>query len=467
MAPSVDDLLATPTASDIKDLLLARMNVAGFPITDWYSGGFVRTYVESTTALLRDLVAIMVPTIAKGGLLGLATGDWLTVLASQNYLTDRTEPTYTVQSLTLTVTPGAGPYTVSPGDLVAESAAGHRYILAEAGTLSSAAPVVLDFRAESPGGAYNDGAGQITRLVTALAGVTVNNAAAAFSDVSLLGAGLGTLAVSATGTVTPTTVAVRILTSGQKGAATFQYSLQGGPFVSAGVVPSTYYDIPGTNIRLTFSNHATANPSFLAGDRYIFTAPGSPISSQGRDEETDDALTARARARWPALATIETADKYQLWAFAADPQVTKVSVTPSALVPGQVDITIAGAVNPLSGTVATAVQSYIDQRAGITETPAVVVANVTLVTTAGTVLVRADQLAAVQAAAQASWDSYVAAQPIAGTFYASKLYQALMDAGAIDAENILVGGGASLTLPSLNVGQTSGTLAGTLTWTVV
>lgn len=467
MAPTLDDLLATPTAADIRDRLLAGMNVAGFPITDWYSGGVTRTYVEAATAAIRDMVSLMIPAIAKGGLLGLAEGDWLTVLVSQNYLLDRTEPTYTVQQITLTVAPGAGPYVVSAGDLVVESAAGHRYILDQGGTLSSAGPVTLAFKAESPGGAYNDGAGQVTRLVTARAGVTVNNAAAAFSAVSLLGAGLGTLAVSATGTVAPTTVSVRILTSGQKGAATFQVSLQGGPYVTSGVVPSSTFDIPGTNIRLTFSNAATANPSFLAGDRYIFTAPGSPITTQGRDDERDPALLARARARWPALSDVPTADKYQLWSYAADDQVTKVTVTPSELVPGQVDVVIAGAVNPLGGGVVSAVQSFLDQRAGITETPAVVAATAVAITGTGTVTVRASLLVAAQQAAQASWDEYIAEQPIGGIVHAAKLYQAVMDAGADDAVVLEVNGDVSYALAATEVAQAGATLASSLTWLVI
>ncbi len=468
-SPALAVLLATPSPSAIKDKLLAGLNVDGFPITDFESGGAFRTLVEATGQAINDYSAQLVPEIAAGGFLDEAEGDWLTLLAAQLFQLERVLATYTVQLLKLTAAPGSGPYTVNPGDLVAQADSGNRYTLAAAGTIPLSGTVTLAFKAESPGAAYNDPAGQISRLLTALPGVSVLNEAPTFSDVALAGTGTGTVTPSAPGgPPTQRTVSIAITLTGQAGAAEWSYSLDGGVYVAAGTVPAGFFDIAG-GIRVTFANGA-ANPSFIAGDRYTFTTPGSPIDEQGRDDETDEALRARCRSRWSALSAVPSEEKYELWAGLASSQVTKVIAQPSETVPGQIDVVIAGAVNPLGGGVVTAVQDYIDLRAGNVEDPVVVAATAVVIDVAGTVFFRgnADRLAEIQAAAQLAWNAYLAELPIGAVVYASELAQALMDAGALDVDlfTLEVMGAASFALASTEVAAGSATaLSAALTWT--
>jgi hypothetical protein len=346
---------------------------------------------------------------------------------------------------------------------VVRSPAGNRYILSEAGTIPAGGSETLEFTAESPGAAYSDGAGQISELVTAVAGLTVTNAAPMFSPVSLNGVSTGTVVPSAGVTPAPRTVVILITASGQAAAATFSYSLDGAAFVAAGVVPAGTYALPG-GITLTFADGAV-NPSFISGDRYLFTTPGSPIVTQGRDAETDIALRARCRSRWGALSLVPTEDKYSLWAQEASTQVTKVTVSPSNSVAGQVDVVIAGAVNPLGGPVVTAVQTYLDERAGITDLPVVVAANAQTITTFGNVYVKSTEIAAVQEAAQLAWNLYIATLPIGGIVRVAELAQALMDAGAVDYSSLLLNAApTNYELTSTQVAATLSTLESTLGW---
>lgn len=466
MALTLTELLAAQTSDEIQARLFAGLNVVGFPINDWQSGGVARTLVETQAGALRDFIGLLIPKVAGGGFLDYASGDWLTFLADQKYDIDRTLATYTVQSIVLTDA-GAGPHVVAVGDLMAESNAGLRYINSTGGTIPLNGSVTLQFKAESPGKAYSDPPGTILTLITPLPTVTLTNSSPTFSVVARTGSGTGTATLSAPSPPpTAHVFVIKILTSGQTTAATFVYSVDGGAYVSGGIIPAGFYDLPG-GTRVTFANGAN-NPSFIAGDLYTFGTPGSPIVTQGRDDETDEALRSRCSARWPGLADIPIEDKYISWSKAADTQVTKVRAAPSLSVPGQVDVTIAGDINPLGAGVVTAVQNYINLRAGITDKASVVTAAVLPLVTAGTVLVLSSQLTTVQQAAQESWNLYVAALAIGAKAYVSDLIEILKVAGAIDVTSITLNGfSTSVQLTATQVASVSGALSSALTWTVI
>lgn len=465
MPLTLASLLATPTADDIKAKLLASLNVVGFPITDWLSGGVARTLTEMVAAALRDFVGVLTPRIAGGGILDTAEGDWLTLLVEQLYEMERREASYTEQRMVLTDDGGTGPHTINAGDVIVEANTGNRYINTTGGTLLLGGTLVLTFKAESPGGSYADPGGTVTRMVTTIAGVTVDNPDQDFSPVAQTGIGPGTVTPSApggAGTATAHTFVIKILSSGQVGAATWSYSMDGAEHVSGGTVVATY-DLPG-GTRVAFANHGTFPVSFVLGDLYTFTTPGSPITVQGQNIETDEELRERARARWPDLSLVPTETKYATWAKAASVQVTKVTATPDLAIPGQVNVKIAGNSNPLSVDVVNLVQAYVNDRADITDKAVVTAAATELITPAGTVTVRAADLAAVQAAAQTAWSTYIQTIPIAGVVRVAELAQAVMDAGAVDFTALLLNGAASVQLGDGEVATITGGIDTQLTW---
>ena len=478
-----DQLLAGLTQDQIRERLFGRLNSDSFPITDFAPGANGRTFVEMAAAGIADNVAGLVPRIAGGGFVDEADEDWLTLLAQQNYAIDKIGASFTVQTVKLYAALGVGPYTVAAGDLVVQALSGNRYILAQAGTIPIGTGVgpsgvdgtdykALQFKAESPGAAYADVAGEITTLLTKqLPGVSAINGAPTFSAVGHAGSGTGTLSLGGTPTG-PARFTLRITASGQPDVATFEYSQDGAPYIPAGSCASGGVVLPGGTVVAFVAG--TANPSFVYLDTYDFSAPGTPIALQGLDEETKEALGARMIARWPSLAEVPTTDIYEQWARLASTQVTKVTVNPNntAAHPGRTDILIAG-LSDLTGIVGT-VQAYIDQRAGVTDHPFVAAATVVDIQAAGSVEVNAADLTRIQTEAQLAWQVYVASLLIGGTVRAAKLIQILMDAGAVDYFNVFIGPIGSAIYPDFTVLSTEvmqalagSSLATQLTWIVL
>lgn len=173
-APTLKDLLATQTADEALATLLQRLSGQSFPVTAWQSGGAARTLLQLFAEGLADAGALLVE-IAKGGFAALATGDWLTLVASQVYGLDRNEATFTQGTCVLTCAATAPGYTITAGQLTAISSTGLRYSNVNGGNLAAGNTLSLTFQAEQAGSAYNAGVGDITVLGTPLPGVTINN----------------------------------------------------------------------------------------------------------------------------------------------------------------------------------------------------------------------------------------------------------------------------------------------------
>jgi len=174
--PTLQDLLAPETADQAKQVLLAALSGVSppFPVTDWQEGGVARTLVE-LLAQARSDASVQRSAIAAGGFIGLALGDWLTLLASELYDLTRNPATFSRGTVRLASAASAPPYTIVPGQLVAQSSSGLRFSNTTGGTLAAGGTLDLTWQAESPGAAYNVGVGSITTLATPLPGVTINN----------------------------------------------------------------------------------------------------------------------------------------------------------------------------------------------------------------------------------------------------------------------------------------------------
>lgn len=172
--PSLQQLLQPRTRDQVMAALISFLQAKGYPPTDWIEGSVQRTLVELQAAGLADLEATRVA-IAKSGFLDTAEGDYLDLLALSAYDLQRKQATFARQTFRLTAAAGFGPYSIQPGQLWAGNAAGLRFNNVAGGTLPLGGTLDLEFRAESPGAAYNLPPGSGNILFTPLPGVTISN----------------------------------------------------------------------------------------------------------------------------------------------------------------------------------------------------------------------------------------------------------------------------------------------------
>jgi hypothetical protein len=179
------------------------------------------------------------------------------------------------------------------------------------------------------------------------------------------------------------------------------------------------------------------------------------------------------------LSQVPLSEHYDFWAREASPEVAKVTVQPryTAATPAGIEIVIAGGGNtPLSGSAQAVVQNFISDRAAKMAPlarPIVVTATSVEVRGVGVVTVRARDLLTVQTGAQRLWSAYLASQDIGARLYASQLVKALMDAGAVDLQEIYLRLPTGLVTSSHLLGSaevaraSDAPLSQTLTWATI
>jgi hypothetical protein len=180
--PTIADLLTPPSADDIEGLLLAYLQVAANPITDWNSGAVQRIMLKVEKQIIVDLLGPGTPPALQSALAGLlANGyhdsatdsDSLETLAHGWYGLDVVDGTFAVQTVTLSCDGTHGPYSFTAGLQEGLASDGALYVAAGSGTLSSGGSLALDFHARSVGLAK----ALISQLARPLPGVTVASAA--------------------------------------------------------------------------------------------------------------------------------------------------------------------------------------------------------------------------------------------------------------------------------------------------
>jgi uncharacterized phage protein gp47/JayE len=432
--PTLTQLLTPQTNAQIMQQLLNAAQGNGLPVTDWAVGGVMRTLMQMVADAIYDESGTLIPQIAGGGFVDYATGtssgspgDWLGLLAQQVYSLTRIAATSTLGNVLLSNSSGSA-YTIQPGQLWITGPTGNQYNTTSGGTLNAGGTLSIAVQSATvnnslAGQNYTDGPNTLTTLITPLPGVTVNNPAPDFSSVAQVGTGTGTITLSRTtgGTPpTPANVTILINTSGAVGVATYSYSINGAAYVSLGTTAaSAALASTGTTVALS--------GTFTANDTYSWSSPGSWMTQPGANQETDASLAARMKARWPSLSGVPTANVYALWAKQASASVTSVYVTPDATVPGQVDVMVAGQAGTLPGGTIAAVQTYIQQRAPITDKVNVISPVNLNVTIAGTVTVQAKYLTTQQAATAQNVGAYVSSQAIGPTtIYYSDIIEMIM-----------------------------------------
>jgi hypothetical protein len=175
------ELLDFPGSDGVKTVLLSFLQRIEFPVTDWQSGGVVRTHVELESAVVSDLLEAIVVQVA-GGFLDLSEGDWLTTLAHGWYEIDRLPPSAATQTVTL-ANSSAFSYPITTATVLGATD-GSRYFAASGGTLPAGGTLGITAVAESPGTAR----GLVSTLIPPLPGVTVAGAAITIVGIPQYGA---------------------------------------------------------------------------------------------------------------------------------------------------------------------------------------------------------------------------------------------------------------------------------------
>jgi uncharacterized phage protein gp47/JayE len=155
--------------------------------TAWQTGSVPLTMMENDAAVSEDVYAL-IAAIASGGMLETSAGPWLDLVAGQVYALTRNPGVLTQGVVTLSDPAGAGPFSITDGQLWFSSTSGLRFNSVGAYTLPKNGSITVSVKAESPGAAYNVANGTITTLVTALAGVTVSNPGPGGTWISVQGA---------------------------------------------------------------------------------------------------------------------------------------------------------------------------------------------------------------------------------------------------------------------------------------
>jgi hypothetical protein len=496
---TVDDALKTYTAQVIEAKLLSYLQSAQTPVTDWHEVGFLRSLLLMWAEIaMADVVGPADPDLkhrarlVAGAVPALAArptdaaSRWLTLVADQifdirrNYALDGTQfaGTFTQQAVTLFCDASHGPYPIVAGQFwVRSPITGNRYRAITSGTLPNNGSLLITVQAESPndglnGQNYADGAGTLTDISdNPLPGVTASNVAPSFSGVTASSTqqiGLGIVTVGGSTPAAPTSYDLQMIASGQVGTATFQYRSNGGPWSGTRTTAASFTIPSGPTVHFT-NDPGGSNPSFIAGDGHRFQSPGTAIVQQGLDPETDAALLIRCVGRWPSLEPGRVVDKHETWARAASDLVTRVHISRDDARPGFCNVTIAGTANPLSSPTVAAVQLYIDQHEAISDQSVVAAATVVPIAGSGGVNVSAANMGTVQATAAALWTAYVNSTDIGGSVRAAKLIEVLMDAGAVNVDNISVNFSQRVDLGATEVASANDIITGpdALTWIAV
>jgi hypothetical protein len=445
-ADTLAQLLQAQSVEQITQILLGVYQTAGFPVQSWQPLGVEQTRVLAIATLIADASSTQIPAIAGGGLLDLAPNvpGWTTLLAD-NYNLTPNGAVSTQGNIVINIPSGTVNYT--PSNLIVTfGATGNRYAALTSGTLSAGNNTLM-VQAESPGSAYSDASnsGALT-LVTPIPGAVITNPAAQFSAVAHIGSGTGSIVPSSSLSppYPPHQVVINILTTATSGSTcSWSYSIDSGTAVI--VTGASASNIGGTGINIALVDGT--NTSFVTNDEYIFSTPGSWITQQGANGETDTALAQACRNKWASLTYIPSTFLYQLLATrtpGVGAQVTQVIVSTDPIVNNKVNIIIAGPAGVLPPAVIALVQAFISPAARGTDRPVVGSPSQLPIVIAGTVTCSAGTQSVTQSAINVTLTEYVQGGGINPTLRLAKISELIMDqAGSIDASGLTINGVAA------------------------
>lgn len=178
MAVTLAQLRTPISQDDMVQTILDGLAAVGFNTSSWQSGSTQRDIVESVALVLSDLTE-SVALLSTLGFNESATGEALTEFSLSHYDHTRKPAIRTQGIVKLTDDGGVGPVSINPSDVVVGDLATpqHTFRNLTGGTLPNLGTLTLTFEAEVAGADSNIANGEITELVTAIAGVSVSNTA--------------------------------------------------------------------------------------------------------------------------------------------------------------------------------------------------------------------------------------------------------------------------------------------------
>ena len=417
---SLQELLVQYTSAEIAQQILDTLAAQDppLPVTSWESGSVPQTMVSTFADSEANLYTAQY-NVAQGGYLGLATGDWLTLLAFQNYGTERAGAVNT-QGLVQLTDAGGGPHTIT-ANVTTVASGSKRFVATSAATLPLNSKIFIPVQAVIAGNAGNVSNNTITTLITALAGVSVSNPIPWISRI-------GTASVATQGYVKitnsagGTTGAGTIIVSDSSGlqytnvsAVTLVATVQTSVLFEASAV-GTNYNVGNGSITTVVSDGALTGTTTATN-----TAPssGSWITRSGSDEQSDSSLRTESQnlllARgidWVAAGIEYLATNAPITSGSVISRVRVVS-NPGG-VAGKIAVYVATSAGaPTVGDVAD-VQSYLDDNRSLTSTVEVLPAVVLPITITATASVPSAYLATAQSNASTNLAALEADTPIGG-----------------------------------------------------
>lgn len=321
--PTFAELLTIPTQKQILDgevLALLKSDEFKLRVTDWTKDSVSRAYAFIVSAMRLDVRKSLAGFVAAGfedyafGFVpapgGIDVTSFAPIIAWNRYGLKQIAATFTKRRFTVTNTT-ATPYGPIPsGNLVVLFPSGNRYVLDEEISVPASGAVQAIFRSYYANDSkknlvYNDPSDSPIVLVTTdFGGLAITNPSTTFSEVAQSGSGVGTVTPSGA-PVENYSVMVRVDTTGQAADIAWSTSLDGAPFVPQS--GASVVNLGGSGITITLANNG-GDPAFAAGTTYYFSAPGSDVTSPGRDLETPQELGTRCRNLLPNLAVEKDGD---------------------------------------------------------------------------------------------------------------------------------------------------------------
>ena len=269
---TLDELTTPLTSAEIRQSIYDAIEALGVNTTSWKPGAVTRTIIAGTSIVLAGFSQLQAQ-LARNGFLELSEGDWLTVVARQNYNVERQAATFAAGAVTFDNT-GGGVFAPGIGDvIVLNSTTSKTYRNTEAFTLAAfETGVSVNVEALESGTASNASPGDIDTLETVLLGVTVTNPSAIVGTDEQTDESLIEEALAKTGTLSP---------NGPADAYRFvAVNATTDDGTSAGVTRVTV-DPDGNGDTLIFVANATGPLSGLTGDTTMpFGAVEEAIETQ-------------------------------------------------------------------------------------------------------------------------------------------------------------------------------------------
>jgi len=179
---TLEDLFTLASKDELLEAELAIATAVDLPATQWQSGGVARTILEIVAQILADQDVVRAEMV-KSGFLDLAAhtdgtlNPWLTALAKSTFGVDRILATFATGKERLTNST-ASPIVVTADTLhFAKNDGSASYKNTSGGTIPATGTLDVDIACDQAGSIGSAAAGEITTLVTTIAGVTVSNPA--------------------------------------------------------------------------------------------------------------------------------------------------------------------------------------------------------------------------------------------------------------------------------------------------